>query len=504
MTTCGPYELIEAVGSGSSGVVHKARRAGEPEAGLVAVKLLESPPPPLWVEHLKSLSATANPHLCALVEIGWADRRWFVAYQFLSGGDLETSRARYEEGRVPLRTVLRWAIDALKGLGAMHDAGFLHGDIKPSNLMLDEAGKVVVCDFTTLTPLQGALALSLKNGTPEYLPREEALWRTPQRDFYALGLTISGLLVGRLAKTPEAALPSQADPLLPAAVDDIVKRALGLAVPFASAREMRQALESLLTGPEPAAEPPSSLSPPTRRVAWEQQTRKRPLWPWLVALLMLPLGAWARQTYAPPPPAQPASTALWSGMGVAPIAYKQKAVWQVLILGRPVLGFCASDPVSGEESARQRAEWCAAVLEEAHFQKRPLSFAYRREYEDSCDVYLVGKDWPEKFLFRVTPEESKLFERKGPFLARAWCALLADTAELARPGSRVGEKGAGALLLQPWQRRYETLAGPSSGGLDQPARVSLWLRALDSLDEDARQDLMEAYSHLPEEKKTKS
>lgn len=500
MTTCGPYELIEAIGSGSSGAVHKARRASEPEAGPVAVKLLDSPPPPLWVEHLKSLSAAHNPHLCSLVEIGWADGRWFVAYQYLAGGDLETARARFDDGRVPLRTVLRWAIDALKGVGAMHDAGFLHGDIKPSNLMLDEAGKVVVCDFTTLTPLQGTLALSLKNGTPEYLPPEAQL-RSPQRDFYALGLTISALLLGRLPESPEAALPSQADPLIPAAVDDIVKRALGLESPFSSASQMRRALEGLLTGPEPVATS-SSLSPPTRRVAWENRERKRPLWPWLVALLMLPLAVWARQTYAPPPPATTAATALWSGIGVAPLAYKEKAVWQVLILGRPVAGFCASDPVAGDESARQRAEWCAAVLEEAHFQKRPLSFAYRREFEDSCDVYLVGKSWPEKFLFRVTPEESKLFERKGPFLARAWCALLADTAELARPGSRVGEKGPGALLLQPWQRRYETLAGPNNGGLDQPARVALWLRALDSLDQDARDDLMEAFSHLPQEQKS--
>lgn len=504
MTTCGAYELIELVGSGSSGAVHKARLQADRDGGkLVALKLLESPPPPLWVEHLKTLSLSTNLHLCAMLEVGWADKRWFVAYQYLPGGDLEAARARYDEGRVPLRTVLRWAIDALKGLGAMHEAGFLHGDVKPANLMLDEGGKVVVCDFTTLTPLRGALALDLKNGTPEYMPTDEATLRTPQRDLYALALTISGLLLGQLSETPAQALPSRSDPLLPAAVDDILERALGLDEPFGSAREMRQALEALLTGPEPTAVP-LSLSPPTRRVAWQHQQGKRPLWPWLVALLMLPLAVWGRQNYAPPPSAPPASTALWSGIGVAPLAFKQQAVWQVLILGRPVLGFCAPDPVSGDESARERAEWCAAVLEEAHFQKRPLSFAYRREYEDSCDVYLVGKDWPEKFLFRVTPDESELFDRKGPFLARAWCALLADTAELARPGSRAGEKTSAALLLQPWQRRYETLAGQNNAGLDQPARVALWLRALDSLDGEAYDDLIDAYHDLPEEKKSGS
>ena len=496
MTTCGPYDLAEPVGAGSSGTVYRAQRRGEQT--VVAVKVLESPPLALWVEHVRKLAESPTLHVCQFLELNEEGPQAFIVYQFLEGGDLETARQRYEEGRVPLRTVLRWSIDALKGLGAIHQAGFLHGDIKPSNLMLDGHGRVVICDFTTLTPLQGELAMDLKNGTPEYLPRDQSLLRSPQRDLYALGLTLTGLLVGQLPESPEQAIPTQFDPLLPAAVDDIVERALGLTAPFTTAQEMRQTLEGLLTGPDTST---ASLSPPTRRVAWQAKDQKRPWWPWLVALLMLPLGVWARswQTPASPPPA--ASTALWSGIGVTPQAYQRQAVWQVLILGRPVAGFCAVDPAAGGETARERAEWCAAVLEEAHFQKRPLSFAYRREYEDSCDVYLVGKEWPEKFLFRITPQESKLFQRKGPFLARAWCALIADTAELARPGSRVGEKSPGGLLLQPWQRRYETLAG-QQGELDQPARVALWLESLESLDGQARNDLVEAYSHLPEEKQS--
>ncbi len=364
--------------------------------------------------------------------------------------------------------------------------------------MQNEQGQVVICDFTTLTPLQGPLAFGLESGTREYMPEDKALWRSPLRDLYALGMTLSGLLVGHLPDTPERALPTGRDPLLPAAIDDIVAGALGLSGRrFASALEMKRSLEALLTGPEPILAG-SSLSPPTRRVNIEVKVRKAPLWPWMVALLMLPLGAWTRSWQSPLPP-PPASTALWTGIGVAPRAYQQRVVWQVLVLGRPVLGFCSDDPAAGDESARERARWSAAVLEEAHFQKRPLEFAYRREFEDSCDVYLVGKDWPEKFLFRVTPEESKVFARKAPLIARAWCSLIVDTAELARPGSRVGEKGAGALLLQPWQRRFETLVG-QRGDPDQPARTALWLEALNSLDSADREELTEAYLDLPDEK----
>lgn len=495
MTSCGPYELLEQVGAGSSGAVYRARHA---ERGVVALKILLSPPSPRWTEHLRTLGELTNPHLCRLVEVGRDGATPFVAYQFLSGPDLEAARQRYDEGRVPLRTVLRWGIDTLKGLGAIHQAGFLHGDIKPSNLMLDDREQVVVCDFTTLIPLSGPLAHDLRNGTPEYLPSNQDLLRLPQRDLYALGLTISALLLGKLPSGAEQAVPSSQDPLMPAAVDRIVERALGLREPFSSAGDMRHALETLLTGPEPAA---VSLSPPTRRVAWEATRRRGPLWPWLLALLMLPLGVWSRGWH-PLPPTPTAATALWSGIGVAPEAYRERVLWQVRVLGRPVLGFCAPDPAAGDESARERAEWCAAVLEEAHFQKRPLEFAYRRESADSCDVYLVGQGWPEKFLFRVSPEESKLLDRKAPLVARAWCALLVDTAELARPGSREGEKSASALLLEPWKRRYDTLAGQEGGGADQPARVALWLQALESLDRETHNELMEAYLELPEERKS--
>lgn len=499
MGNCGPYQLIEHLGSGSSGKVYRAQKqeTTEPER---ALKLLAEPPSPLWLGHLKALSAHQSPYLCQFLESAHDESMGhYVVYQLLEGGDLEVARQRYEEGRVPLRTTLRWGIDALKGLDTLHKAGFLHGDIKPSNLMLDKQGQVVVCDFTTLTPLQGELAFELLSGTPEYLPKDDALLRTPQRDLYALALTLMGLLLGKLPEVSSKSPPSQLDPLLPTALDTIIARAMGWELPFPTASEMRSALEGLLGSPEPVSVT-SNLSPPTRRVEMQAPISKKPLWPWLVALLMLPTGALAHSLLSPPTTAQVASTALWSGVGVAPAVVEQQAVWQVLILGRPVLGFSADDPAANNESARERAEWCAAVLEEAHFLKRPLHYDFRRELEHSCDVYLVGEGWDELFLFRVTAAESRLYQRKGPFLARAWCALISDTAELARPGARGEEKGPSSFLLQPWQRRFETLAGQSgSAGLDQPARIHLWLDALESLEGQAYNELVNAYRDLPQE-----
>ena len=493
MTTCGPYELLEKIGEGSSGAVYRARSLDSDL--LVAVQVLDHDPPEALLQAQQTLKDSVDsPHLCQFLEYGSnKDGKRFVVYPLLSDGDLEHRRETFDGGRIPLRVALRWCIDALKGLEEIHQAGFLHGDIKPSNLMLD-GDKVVVCDFSTLTPLSGDWQGDLKNGTPEYLPSDESLLRTPQRDLHALGITLMGLLTGKLVATAEEAVPSRYDALLPSAVDDVVARAVGLEARFESAARMRHTVETLLTGPAPEK---VSLSPPTRRVSWEEKTLARPLWPWLVAVLMLPLGAWAA-TWRAPTPAQAQPTAAWSGVGVAPAAVENRLVWQVLVLGRPVAAFVAADEAAGGESAKDRAHWCAAVLEEAHFRKRQLDFVTKRELPDSCEVYLKVEGEPEKFLFRVTKAESKLFDRKAPLVAKAWTVLISDTTELLRPGAAKEKSGAGKLLLTPWQRRFETLRG-QQGKLDQEARVALLWEAFDSLPSEQRDDLEKSYRELPEE-----
>ncbi len=497
MKTCGPYELLEPIGEGSSGTVFRARRDGS--ATEVALKRLASPMPSRLLVLVETLNqAASSPHLRQVVEVGRsASGEQYLVFPLLEGGDLETARSAQEDGRVPLRVALRWSIDALKGLEAMHQAGFQHGDIKPSNLMLDSDDRVVVCDFSALTPLKGEWEGDLENGTPEYLPEDKTLWRSPERDLHALGLTLMGLLTGELVKSATDAVPSRYDPLLPAAVDQVVAKAVGAAPRFGSAQEMRQTLESLLGAPAPQL---TSLSPPTRRVVWKEKRPARPLWPWLVALLMLPLGAWTR-SWQPPVEVTAQSTALWSGVGVTPAVYRNREVWQVLILGRPVAAFSAADPTTGGETPHQRALWCAAVLEEAYFKKQPLKLVSKRELPESCEVYLQVNGVPDKLLFRITPDESKLFDSKAPVIAKVWSTLMADTADLVRPGSRSEQRGPSALLLSPWKSRFETLVG-QGGTQDQPTRVRLWWEALESLESERREDILESYHELLKDTKS--
>ncbi len=491
---CGEYDLIELVGSGSSGKVY---RAADRSGTQLAVKLLDHPPGSAIVDKLRSLQ---HKNLCRVLEQGEdPELGSYLVTQFVPGQNLEEARREFPSGKVPLRRALGWIRDALKGLLVLHNRGLLHADLKPSNLMLSEEGHVVVCDLTAVLPLQGPLEADLRSGTPEYLPPGDKHLRTPKRDLYALGITLTGLLVGRLPELDEEIVPSLMDPLLGSAVDDLVEQALDLQGGFRSAVDMLNAVEVLLGE---STSPPSlgSLSPPTRRVELRQGRLKTALWPWLVVLLMLPLGVAARSALSPSSEIQQ-STTLWSGVAQRPIVHQRSEVWQTTILGRPVTAFLGPDEINSEPDAHSRALWCAAVLEEAHFRKEKMRFEYRNERPDSCEAWL-GQGEAARFLFRVTPEEAEHYDRPAPLLARYWCALIEDTTALARPGSRGSESGASALLLKPWTRRFETLSAHRTE-IDQKERVQFLVEALYTLEDDLREEILESCLKPPKAEESK-
>ncbi len=114
-------------------------------------------------------------------------------------------REAMRSGRPWFRFVALWIAQAADGLGAAHEHGVLHRDVKPSNLILDEDGRVVVVDFGLARPLReqpdpAALGVT---GTLPYLAPERVLgdWaRVDHRaDIWALGATLYELLALRRA-----------------------------------------------------------------------------------------------------------------------------------------------------------------------------------------------------------------------------------------------------------------------------------------------------------------
>ena len=202
------------------------------------------------------------------------------------------------------RNLLAQAADAL---GAAHEAGIVHRDVKPANLLVTPGRVVKITDFGIARAAEG-MALTETGqvmGTPQYLSPEQARGSTatPASDVYSLGVVAFECLAGRrpfAAETPVAtALAHLREPVpelpddVPADLAGVVRRAMAKSPEdrFADATELAAALRNpaaagapatqVLTGvapvPASATEPvPVPAAAPTTRSG-----RKLP-WPWIL------------------------------------------------------------------------------------------------------------------------------------------------------------------------------------------------------------------------------
>lgn len=218
------YRLGTVLGGGATGTVYEARRLAD--GGAVAIKLLH--PHVADQGHRERLrrearlmSAVTHPGVVAVHEVGGAgDDAWLVLDR-LTGPDLR--RLLEIEGPMTPERAASLLAEVADAVDSVHQAGVIHGDLKPANIILDD-GRPLVGDFGVarqlMDPQPGArmdltggsawirtgdpsLAcdpLSSDVGTVAYMPPEQ--WRgdgiSAATDVYALGGTLFTLLTGRL------------------------------------------------------------------------------------------------------------------------------------------------------------------------------------------------------------------------------------------------------------------------------------------------------------------
>lgn len=142
--------------------------------------------------------AVQHPNLARVLEHGVADVGPFVAFEYFPMGDLA---GLLGTGGLAPNMACRIVIQVADGLAALHDAGIIHRDVKPANVMVRSASSCALTDFgtakrlridTTLTP-QGRVV-----GTPSYVSPEQITRKpvTPATDIYSLGMMFHELLTG--------------------------------------------------------------------------------------------------------------------------------------------------------------------------------------------------------------------------------------------------------------------------------------------------------------------
>ncbi len=175
----GRYELGQVIGRGGMGVVYKAR---DPELDRpLAIKVVlpataGKRSQQRLLDEARAMAKLRHPAVVPVFDVGTTDRGVYVVMPLLAGGTLDewTKAARRS-----WREVLARYITAGRGLAAAHDAGLVHRDFKPHNILLGERGEVMVGDFglaaDTLTPnpTRKSAPESIE-GTPAYMAPEHA------------------------------------------------------------------------------------------------------------------------------------------------------------------------------------------------------------------------------------------------------------------------------------------------------------------------------------------
>jgi len=264
VTLANRYAIQEVVGLGGMGSVYRARDMHFPNVTkLVAVKeMINSAPDPLVRETIvqnfereANLLATLH-HLCIprIYDYFSLDSRSYLVLEFIHGKDMEAIISE-TNGFLSEEQVLTWAIELCDVLDYLHkhkpDA-IIFRDMKPSNVMINSSGDILLVDFGIAKSFQSGIKGTMI-GTEGYSPPEQYRGEaTPAADIYAMGATIHHALTRRdprleppfsFAERPIRRINPSVSPEL----EVIVNRALEYdpANRYKSAVEMKEALMSV-------------------------------------------------------------------------------------------------------------------------------------------------------------------------------------------------------------------------------------------------------------------
>ncbi|MBZ5599786.1 MAG: serine/threonine-protein kinase [Acidobacteriia bacterium] len=278
-TRLGPYEIAAPVGAGGMGEVYRAHdsRLGRD----VAVKVLpqsfaqDAERMRRFEQEARAVAALSHPNVLAVFDVGTHEGTPYLVSELLEG---ESLRERIQQGPIPQRKAVEYAIQAADGLAAAHEKGMVHRDLKPDNLFLTSNGRIKILDFglakfeqaEAASNVTAALtagesvrtAAGVVLGTASYMSPEQVrgLPVDARSDLFSLGTVIYEMLTGNRAFNGQSAIetmnailkeePAELDAVqmkMSPGLERIIRHCLekNAADRFQSARDLRFALGAL-------------------------------------------------------------------------------------------------------------------------------------------------------------------------------------------------------------------------------------------------------------------
>lgn len=223
------YEVLRKLGSGGMGTVYLARQTALNRH--VAIKVLDRVDDSSAVRRFERESLLAasvtHPNIVFIVDSGTVDGVPYLVQEFIDGSSLAEMLADRRLNATEICELLAPIVDALAQL---HQAGVLHRDFKPRNVLIDARGRPMLSDFGLAVCIESGSALTQTGivvGTFDYMAPEQRhrLHVDERADQYSLAAVTYEMLTG---EKPLGAFkrPSELNPQLPPAVDSILLRAL--------------------------------------------------------------------------------------------------------------------------------------------------------------------------------------------------------------------------------------------------------------------------------------
>jgi serine/threonine protein kinase len=198
----GNWQVEALIAEGGMGRVYRARSNDGQEAALKLVKA-DLAHDSVFRKRFELEASIAqrvdHPHVVPVLDSGEHDGTPYLAQRLIGGGSLDDRIER--EGALDIDFALRVCSQVASGLDAMHAHGLFHRDVKPANILLDEAESAYITDFGLAKDSQGSLLTrpgqtlgSLDYMAPEQIRGEDI---TAATDVYALGCVMFECVTGQ-------------------------------------------------------------------------------------------------------------------------------------------------------------------------------------------------------------------------------------------------------------------------------------------------------------------
>lgn len=237
----GRYELEKELGRGGMGVVYMARDKQLDRK--VALKFLgalidnSEEYRQRFVREARTAAKIQHPNVINIFDISASVGKAYIAMEYVDGPSLH--RIISTKGAFDVRKAINIMQQSAAALAAIHDAGIVHRDIKPDNILLAKGGLVKVMDFGLAKAEDSRMTKTgVVMGTPSYMSPEQVFGKEAdaRSDIYSLGLVFYECLSGetvfktgdilerQIKETPPP--PSSVAKGLPQAVDDIIMKSI--------------------------------------------------------------------------------------------------------------------------------------------------------------------------------------------------------------------------------------------------------------------------------------